>query len=121
VVRAVLKQGHLPEAGFAWEEAVAVALPAPRAVRRRPLVRRLEDRPAALPPKPFRERDDCWIATAAGDCRVEAMTGPYVVSGGWWRREVHREYHYAATERGELLWVYYDRPRRRWFLAGKVE
>lgn len=121
VVRAVLRQGHLPEAGFAWEEATTVAAPSPRAVRRRPLVRRLEDRPLALPPRPFRERDDCWLPTPAGDGRVEAMTGPYIVSGGWWRREVHREYHYATTGAGELLWVYYDRPRRRWFLAGKVE
>lgn len=54
------------------------------------------------------------------------MSGPYIVSGGWWNRsfpggEVHREYHYARTEDGEILWVYYDRRRRRWYLTGKVE
>jgi protein ImuB len=49
------------------------------------------------------------------------MTGPYVLSGGWWVRPVHREYYYARTERGDLLWVFYDRPRRRWFLQGGVE
>jgi protein ImuB len=53
--------------------------------------------------------------------RVENMAGPYIVSGGWWNRELHREYHYASTENGEILWVYYDRQRRRWFLAGRVE
>jgi protein ImuB len=52
---------------------------------------------------------------------VVKMTGPYVVSGGWWVRAVHREYHYARTERGDLMWVYYDRRRRRWFLQGGVE
>ena len=40
---------------------------------------------------------------------------------GWWNRPVHREYHFAETQKGELLWVYYDRSRRRWFLQGRVE
>lgn len=121
VVRAVLRQGHLPEGSFVWEETREVTAPSPRAVHQRTLVRRLEEKPLPLPARPLRERDDCWIPSAAGDSRIEAMTGPYIVSGGWWRREVHREYHYAISERGEILWVYYDRPRRRWFLAGKVE
>lgn len=137
VVRAVLREGHLPEAGYAWEPVDKVVLPSPRVVLLRPLVRRIEAHALALPPKPFRERDDCWIASVAsgegGDTtrgrtrrgtahgRVEAMAGPYIVSGGWWNREVHREYHYASTESGEILWVYYDRQRRRWFMAGKVE
>ena len=49
---------------------------------------------------------------------VTRLAGPYIVSGGWWASEVHREYHYAETRRGECLWVYYDRHRRRWFLHG---
>ena len=28
---------------------------------------------------------------------------------------------FAETQRGELLWVYYDRQRRRWFLQGVVD
>ena len=28
---------------------------------------------------------------------VMRTLGPYVVSGGWWNRTVHREYHYAET------------------------
>jgi protein ImuB len=135
VVRAVLREGHLPEAGYAWESVTAVRAPSPRAVRLRPLVRRIYSQAIALPPKPFRERDDCWIPPAAGDTdaagragaggnahgRVDHMTGPYIVSGGWWNREIHREYHYARTEDGEILWVYYDRHRRRWYLAGRLE
>jgi protein ImuB len=173
VVRAVLREGHLPEATYTWEKADDVRAPSPRVVLSRPLVRRIYERPLALPPRPFRERDDCWIPPAtseqAGESararrahirrrvqaghhssvqaadrsgvqaadgsgrvhdhvlggnvhgRVDHMTGPYIVSGGWWNREVHREYHYARTEDGEILWVYYDRQRRRWFLTGKVE
>jgi len=34
---------------------------------------------------------------------------------------VHREYYFAETRRGNLLWVYHDRLRRRWFLHGVVE
>ena len=49
------------------------------------------------------------------------MSGPHVVSGGWWQREQHREYWFAQTRGGDLLWVYYDRQRRRWFLEGVVE
>ena len=52
---------------------------------------------------------------------VVRVLGPYVVSGGWWRKSVHREYHYAETQKGELLWVFYDRGQRRWFLQGRVE
>ena len=48
------------------------------------------------------------------------MTGPYIVSGGWWVREVHREYYFAETESGEILWIYYDKRRRSWFLHGEV-
>jgi protein ImuB len=52
---------------------------------------------------------------------VVRVAGPYIVSGGWWRRPVHREYHFAETRKGELLWVFYDRTRRQWFLHGRVE
>jgi protein ImuB len=34
---------------------------------------------------------------------------------------VHREYHFAEMKRGECLWIYYDRRRRRWFVQGQVE
>lgn len=125
VMHAVLREGHLPEATFTWQPLVQLSPAAPRVVRVRPLVRRLYTSAVALPPRPFRERDDCWISSATGHGRIENMVGPYIVSGGWWLRqlshEVHREYHYASTDSGELLWVYYDRRRRRWFLQGRVE
>jgi protein ImuB len=36
-------------------------------------------------------------------------------------REVRRDYYFVETRRGELLWIYYDRRRRGWFLHGRVE
>jgi hypothetical protein len=43
------------------------------------------------------------------------------VAGGWWQREVHREYQFVLTGRGELLWVYQDKRRRRWLLHAEVQ
>ena len=47
--------------------------------------------------------------------------GFYLVSGGWWVREVRREYHFLETQRGDVLWIYYDRHRRNWMLQGQVD
>jgi protein ImuB len=52
---------------------------------------------------------------------VIRLSGPYVISGGWWKKAIHREYHFAEMQRGDVLWIYYDRLRRRWFLQGRVE
>ncbi len=145
VVRARLREGHLPEATFVWEpldpaaaaprrpgDAAAPRAPwppplpfaAPRPEPRPPearLVRRLLAAPAALPPRSHHLRDDGWLIRSPLDGAVVKLSGPYVVSGGWWNRTVHREYHYAQTVRGELLWVFYDPRRRRWFLQGDIE
>jgi protein ImuB len=85
------------------------------------LVRRLYDRPLALPPRSHHLRDDGWLIHGLPHGAVTRLVGPFVISGGWWRRPVHREYHFAETGRGDLLWVYFDRERRRWFLQGHVE
>jgi protein ImuB len=85
------------------------------------LVRRLYDRPIALPPRSHHLRDDGWLIHGLPHGAVTRLVGPFVISGGWWRRPVHREYHFAETGRGDLLWVYFDRERRRWFLQGHVE
>jgi protein ImuB len=122
VVRAVLREGHLPAARFSWEKltAFADAVPAPQDVAARPLVRRLHLRPQPLPSRP-RYEPDGWLLRGREDGHVERLSGPYVISGGWWASEVHREYYFAETNRGELLWLYYDRRRRRYFLEGSVE
>ena len=52
---------------------------------------------------------------------VRDLAGPYLVSGGWWRSAVHREYYFVRMQDGDLLWIYYDRPRRQWRWQGQVE
>jgi protein ImuB len=78
-----------------------------------------------LPPQNQHVRDDGWILRGLEHGSVTRLAGPYIVSGAWWARElameIHREYHFAETRRGECLWVFYDRQRRRWFLHGQVE
>jgi protein ImuB len=84
------------------------------------LVRRIHTHPLPLPPRE-RHEPDGWMLRGLEEGPVARVLGPYVVSGGWWNRPVHRDYHFAETRRGDLLWVYYDRMRRRWFLQGRVE
>lgn len=121
VARARLRDGHLPEGRFEWERLDALKVPAPRpGAETGTLVRRIHVRPVPLPPRP-RQEPDGWMLRGLKQGPVVRVCGPYVVSGGWWNRAVYREYHFAETRRGELLWVYYDRARRRWFLHGRVE
>jgi len=121
VVRAVLREGHLPEATFGWEplSVVVPAVPHPKLVR--PLVRRMHTKPQLLPPQARQVRDDGWLLSGLEHGAVVRILGPYVISGGWWAHEQHREYHFAELRRGDCLWVYYDRNRRRWFSQGAVE
>jgi len=131
VVRARLVPGHLPEARFQWEPLKRVELPrndlnglndlnvlnCPTA---KVLVRRILAKPVPLSSQP-RTHDDGWLVLGPRYGAVERLLGPYIFSGGWWNREIYREYYFAGTRRGDLLWLYYDRPRHRWFLQGWVE
>jgi protein ImuB len=124
VVRANLREGHLPEAGFTWQPwdgLIELGRAHPRKVAVRSLVRRIYARAVPLPPRPVTERNDNWLMQGLEVGSVVRMLGPYVVSGGWWHTTVHREYHFVETKRGDILWVYYDRRRRRWYLQGRVE
>ena len=120
VMRARLVEAHLPEARFAWEPVRTVALPEPREVASRPMVRRIHVQPPALPPGLLPAPDS--RLTHAGEIgSVRDLAGPYFVSGGWWRSAVHREYYFVRMRDGDMLWIYYDRLRRRWRLQGQVE
>ncbi len=121
VVRARLKEGHLPEARFVWEPVTTLERAHPRRIRVRPLVRRLFSHPLSLPPRPSSERIDNWLLECPELGRIQHTHGPYVIAGGWWNRPVHREYYFAETARGDILWLFYDRCRRRWRLHGRVE
>lgn len=120
VARAKLADGHLPEARFTWEPLEQVTLPKPREKTTATLIRRILAKPIPLPSQP-KTRDDGWLLLGPRYGAVEWLSGPYVFSGGWWNREIRREYYFAETRRGDLLWIYYDRLRRRWFLQGWVE
>ena len=119
VVRAELRSAHLPEACFRWVPVEEVRRPRCIPLEEpRPLVRRC-GRPVPLEmqePGP-----DGWLAAGLESGAVERLWGPFVVSGGWWVREVSRAYHYAETRRGDLLWIYYDRVRRRWMRQGWID
>ncbi|MEX1365362.1 MAG: DNA polymerase Y family protein [Nannocystaceae bacterium] len=130
VTRGQLRSAHLPEARFGWEPIASVSLPRPQVVgsaiepgqQVRPpeptaLVRRLLPRPQRLPAPP-RHEPEAWLG-ARGP--VRSMQGPYRISGGWWVRTVERDYYFAQTQRGEILWVFYDRVRRGWYLQGWVD
>lgn len=106
VLSARLKPGHLPEARWEWQPFQKPTPAILRPVPIRPLVRRTHAHPKSLdwkrPPDP------------------ESLLG-YLISGGWWNREVRRDYRFVNTKRGEILWVYYDPQGRRWHSQGRVE
>lgn len=121
VVRAHLGEGHLPEARFFWEAMVHLPVPNPKPPKAElTLIRRLYTRPQCLGMRP-RHEPDGWIVRDLKCGPVTRVWGPYVISGGWWRRQIHRSYYFLETLRGDILWVYYDEIRRRWFLHGQVE
>lgn len=121
VVTARLRQGHLPEACFGWEALQHLPEASARALRVQPLVRRIFARPVGLPAQATSVREDGWMLSGLEHGSVTRIVGPFVISGGWWAGEVHREYHFADTKSGDCLWVYYDLERRRWVWQGAVE
>lgn len=123
VVCARLGDGYLPEARFVWEPLSCIQLPAAGFNRshHNGLVRRIQTKPRRLPGGPQPSHEDGWLLLGPKYGSIDKLTGPYVFSGGWWNRKIQREYYYAETRRGDLLWLYYDRVRRRWFLQGTIE
>ena len=119
VVRATLRDAHLPEASFTWEPCQHVPDAVPGQADTPRLIRRLHPSAEPLPFRPKQEPDG-WMLRGLDRGPVDRILGPFVVSGGWWQRPVHREYHFAETKGGERLWVFYDRPRRRWYLQGSL-
>ena len=143
VVCAKLADGHLPEAKFTWEPLTQVKLPRnvlnPSATLRAGSAKRLNDlnglnlstpnmlvrrvfaKPQRLAGAPYPSHEDGWLILGHQYGSIDKLTGPYIFSGGWWNREIQREYYYAETRRGDFLWIYYDRVRRRWFWQGMLE
>lgn len=123
VTHAQLRAAHLPEARFTWQPTAELRFPQSINMQIEgelpPRIRRLLQRPEQLPPRERREPDG-WIPDPRFG-QVEALQGPYRASGGWWVREVERNYYFAQTRSGAVLWLFFDRPRRRWYLQGWME
>jgi protein ImuB len=122
VLHPVLREGHLPEARFTWQRLSKLEPARPSAVdpHKRPLVRRLFKKAQPLS-RQRRNEPDGWMILGLEGGAVEQLHGPFVLSGGWWVRELSREYYYLRTPKTGWLWVYFDRRRRRWFWQGAVE
>ncbi len=149
-----LVEAHLPEAQVVLEPLERLAGAEPRKVRMTPLVRRILARPEPITLSRARgapgeagvedgasevgtpEADSPLTRTIHGLGAVREAKGPFLVSGGWWRRTVTRRYWYVfvvavgsaaagATTSADLpgawLWIYHDARRRRWFRQGEVE
>lgn len=120
VTRARLCDAYLPEAAFRFEPTRELRLPRPvKIAGEMPLARRVLRVPIALPPIPSHE-PEAWLGDHGA---VAAMHGPYRIATGWWEPErgCERDYHFVETRTGELLWIFYDRTRRRWFVQGVVD
>ncbi|HMI92225.1 MAG TPA: hypothetical protein VK509_12705, partial [Polyangiales bacterium] len=120
VTRARLREAHLPEASFEFEPTREISAPRSRELSvQLPLVRRLFSTPQALPAIPKQE-PEAWLGQHGA---VRQMFGPHRIAGGWWspRGARERDYHFVETNQGSLLWMYYDRAKRRWFMHGAIE
>ena len=120
-MKASIFDGHLPEAKFRWVPFGKVEIPNPPPKKEvQTLVRRIYNRPIPMNTRPVRSPRGIHL-NGLEHAPVLKVDGPYIISGGWWQREIHREYHFAQTQEGRILWIYFDRRRRRWFLQGSVE
>ena len=77
--------------------------------------------PATRDSAPAEAARDPGLPATAATGRVDEMRGPWVVSGGWWRTPIDREYYFAGAAGRAWRWIYYDRRRRAWFEQGAVE
>ncbi len=108
VQRARLENDYLPEKCYSWQtiEKPTAAAQFGRDSEPKCMVRRIFRQPEPI----NQERKD-----------VSRLTGPYVISGRWWEEDFQRDYYFAETKRGQLLWLYYNRSNRRWMISGMVE
>lgn len=135
VVAATPRSGWLPEGQFAWQPLQKLQIQAapkpvepdnvirlPQQPALRP-VRRLLQQPVRLPPKPAGDRP--WRLAPFRPETVVRFDGPYRLAGGWWRSisqtDRCRDYGYATTDRGTVLWVFHEPARDAWFCHGVLE
>lgn len=118
VLRATLNEGHLPFARYQLVPMEKFVYPTV-APKNTGLVRRIFSSAVVLNSRPVKGPAGIHLGGLGGKA-VKEMVGPYIIEGGWWLKDVCREYYFARTST-ETLWVYFDRHRRRWVLQGTVE
>lgn len=102
------RDAHMPEARFSWARTNSVALPRALSDGELPLVRRVPREPHPLGTR----------LTALG---IVALHGPYRIEGRWWSAPLSRDYYFAETADGSVLWLYRDALRKLWFSYGEVD
>jgi hypothetical protein len=58
------------------------------------------------------------IRTRAALLKVQRKTGPWMLSGRWWSRDVKRLYYDVETSDALGYLIFFDRLTTRWFLQG---
>ena len=106
VMQACLQEGHLPAASFRWEPLEKLnGRPDPQVKMNNKLLRRFYATPQPM-------------AAPKSD---QILDGPYRLSGGWWNREIERDYYFLLTPKGEIHWSFLDQRRQLWFQEGVVD
>ncbi len=122
VLRARLHDAHLPEGQYSWEQLKTLKQAKPRKVHAASLIRRIQSRSVVLRGWAQLQKESlAEMRLGLNQDTIVSSWGPYMVSGGWWRRPVERAYYFAETRLGEIIWIYYDRVRQCWFQQGRVE
>lgn len=124
VCKAELVDAHLPEAQFRWVPVSQLTRPRDDEVSvlgpGQPLVRRLLPKPEPVVGS-TRRNPKTGALSLVHRGEALSLTGPYRVSGGWWAKEVARDYYYARAASGAMWWMFYDAQRAGWFVHAKVD
>jgi hypothetical protein len=126
IQHAVLQDAHFPEQRVRWEPMQAPVLPQPAGGEGEQESAREQRRDGSRERDRERER---WLvrrilaAPEQWTPRLSESTGPFLYSAPWWHGEEQhdRAYHFVYTERGTILWVYFDYAEQRWMIQGMVE
>jgi protein ImuB len=70
-----------------------------------------------LPDIPHHESER-WLGRYGA---VVSMYGPGRIRHGWWKNRVERDYYFVETRTHDVLWIYFDRADRGWYLQGIVD
>ena len=116
VQRARLEDEHMPERSYSWEDLGRM----PRESEQDPPActsKGIQAAPAARQAVRRIFSESCLPAQG----EFVERWGPYPISGRWWSGEQSRQYGYAETRSGEILWLCKDGSDNQWRQIGVVE